>query len=72
VAVAVCAGMPAQMLSYAYYPDGSRSSMAPPAGTFLHTTDSDGRSANVTNPFGDQSVWLRWTNEWPASQANNR
>lgn len=48
-------GIPAQMVSYTYYPDGSRKSMTTPAGTFNYTYLYDstvgGRLIKTTAPW---------------------
>lgn len=61
-------GLPAQTISYGYYPDGSHQSMTTPAGTFSYTDDAVGRAAGLSNPSGETSTWTFLNNNWIASQ----
>jgi RHS repeat-associated protein len=61
--------LPAQTLSYAYFPDGSRSSMTTPVGTFAYTYDGKGRAATVANPYSETTTWTYLNNNWLSTQA---
>jgi len=45
-------GIAAQNFSYTYYPDGSRETLACPAGTWTYYYDGVGRYASMTSPAG--------------------
>ena len=60
-------GLPARTFSYAYWPDGSRQTMANPAGTWTYAYDAAGRYTSMTSPAGTNSAtWL--DNGWQASR----
>jgi RHS repeat-associated protein len=64
-AVTTYAGVPAQTLTYAYFPDGSRSSVATPAGMYSYTYDAIGRMVSVKNPAGEKSTFSFYANSFP-------
>src|SRR5207249_3414660 len=57
-------GLPAKVVSYAFNPDGSRSSMSTPAGSFGYSYDAVGRLASIGNPYGESTSWTYLTNGW--------
>jgi YD repeat-containing protein len=61
-------GLPAQALSYTYYPDGSRSGMSTPAGQFSYLCDAAGQATSLTNPFGETTGWSYRDNGWLQTQ----
>ncbi len=61
-------GVPAQSISYSYYPNGSRESMTTPAGSFNYDYDADGRLTSLMNPFNEQFNWQYLANSWVWSQ----
>ncbi len=67
-AVTTYTNVPAQTISYGYYPDGSYSGMTTPAGTFSYTYDAAGRVATLKNPFNETSSWAFLDNNWLAGQ----
>jgi RHS repeat-associated protein len=61
-------GLPAQTVSYTYYPDGSRQEMATPAGAFTYSYDGAGRMTGMTNPHGEATAWAYLDNGWLRTQ----
>ena len=61
-------GLPAETISYGYYPDASRASMGTPAGTFSYGYDAEGLPSSLTNPYSETSSWSYLDNRWLASQ----
>jgi RHS repeat-associated protein len=61
-------GLPAKLLSYIYYPDGSRSLMQTPAGNFAYSYDAVGRPAAMTNAFSETTTWTYYDNDWLKTQ----
>ncbi|MHB8638072.1 MAG: RHS repeat-associated core domain-containing protein [Fimbriimonadaceae bacterium] len=45
-------GLSGQTLTYAFYPDGSRSAMTTPGGNFSYDYDADGRYTSMGSPVG--------------------
>ena len=74
------ANLPAQLVQYSYWPDGSRSTMNIPAiavatstpngGQFYYTYDKAGRPTGVRNPYGEQTSWTYQRNDWLATQTD--
>lgn len=50
--------LPAKTISYAYWPDGSRKTMATPAGTSYYYYDLMGRPSSLANPYSQTTSWL--------------
>ena len=63
-------GVPAQQISYGYYPDGSYATLTVPSGTFTYTYDAGGRIATLKNPFGETSSWVFLNNNWLSTQSS--
>ena len=61
------AGVPTKTFSYAYWPDGSRQTMANPAGTWSYAYDAAGRYASMSSPAGTSSATYL-DNGWQASR----
>jgi len=61
-------GLPAQAISYGYYPNGSRQSMTTPAGNFSYSYDAAGRPSSMTNPFSETTSWAYRNNNWLYTQ----
>ena len=55
-------------INYSYYPDGSKSAMVTPAGTFNYNYDAAGRPTSETNPFSETTSWTYLNNNWLAGQ----
>ena len=62
------APLPAQTISYGFYPDGSRQSMTTPAGTFNYGYDQAERMNSLTNPYGENFGWTYQDNNWLLTQ----
>jgi RHS repeat-associated protein len=61
-------GLSAKTISYSYYPNGSRESMATPAGPFYYSYDAAGRPSSMTNPFSEITSWSFQDNNWLQAQ----
>jgi RHS repeat-associated protein len=61
-------GLPAQVISYTYYPNGTRQTMSTPAGNFNYSYDGAGRSSSMTNPFSETTSWTYYDNNWLQTQ----
>lgn len=61
-------GVSPVILSYSYYPDGSRSQMATPAGLFTYSYDGAGRVTALTNPSYETTQWTYFDNGWLETQ----
>jgi RHS repeat-associated protein len=57
-------GLPAQTLSYSYYPDGSKESLTTPAGIYSYSYDAAGRLMALNNPAGESFTWSYLGNNW--------
>lgn len=57
-------GLPAQTISYTFYPNGSRQLMTTPAGQFSYSYDSIGRLSGEINPFAESFSWTYLDNNW--------
>ncbi len=60
------ANLPAQSISYGYWPDGSRQSMTTPVSSisYNYTCDAVGRLTGMTNPYGQSASWSYLDNGW--------
>lgn len=64
-------GVPAQTLSYAYYPDESRQSLTLPDSTvFTYGYDAAGRMTSLQNPSGQTWNWTYLNNDWLSQQTD--
>ena len=63
------ATLPTLTLTYGYNPDGSRSSLSTPAGSFTYIYDGRGLPASVTNPYGETFGWTYLDNGWLWTQS---
>ena len=61
-------GLPAKTLTYSYYPDGSRATLATPAGNFSYTYDAAGRNTSLVNPYAETTTWSYLGNGWMSQQ----
>ena len=66
--VTTYSGLPAQTITYAYYPDSSRQSMTTPVGTFSSSYDGAGRMTGLTNPYSEAFSWTHASNGWLTGQ----
>ncbi|HEY3265618.1 MAG TPA: RHS repeat-associated core domain-containing protein [Armatimonadota bacterium] len=60
-----------KVVSYAFYPNGSRSSMGTPAGTFSYTYDAAGRPTGLRNPESEDTTWTYSSIDRLQSQTSN-
>ncbi|MGI8551027.1 MAG: RHS repeat-associated core domain-containing protein, partial [Dehalococcoidia bacterium] len=61
-------GLAAKMISYGYFPDGSRASMGTPAGSFGYGYDLGSRMTTLMNPTSESSSWGYLNNGWLNTQ----
>lgn len=65
-------GLSAATLTYGFYPDGSRSSLTLPDGTyFSYLYDAVGNLSQLTNPSGQVWTWQYQNNNWLSQQNAN-
>lgn len=56
--------LPANTLTYSYYPDGTRQGLSSPSGSFSYLRDAVGRLSSLSNPFSETSTWSFQDNGW--------
>ena len=64
-------GLPAEVMSYGYYPDGSRKSMSFPARTNTYTYDTIGRMTGLTDQYGESAAWQYYPTGWVQYQSDS-
>jgi RHS repeat-associated protein len=64
-------GLPAKMLSYGFYPDGSRQSLTTPAGSFTYSYSGRGELTGLTNPYAETFAWTYLDNGWLKTQQSH-
>ena len=57
-------GLSAKTISYAFYPNGSRSAMTADGNAFSYGYDKDGRMTGLVNPYSEPSAWAYRDNGW--------
>ena len=61
--------LPVLSLTYGYNPDGSRSSLSTPGGSFSYGYDGRGLPNSLGNPYGETFAWTYLDNGWLWTQS---
>ena len=61
-------GISEKTITYNYHPDGSRSSMLTPVGSFTYGYSGSQKLNSVSDPLGQATSWSRLDNNWIASR----